>query len=69
MLVNKSALEIKTGERTYSLECNSDSPLGELYDALCKMQAYIIKRMQDAQPKDTSEIEDVYSKIESIDAV
>lgn len=55
MLVQKSALEVKVGTRTYTLECASDSPLGELYDALCQMQSYVIGRIIESQKGSTKE--------------
>jgi hypothetical protein len=48
-LRNKTALEVKIGERLYSLECNSDSLLGELHDALTQMKAYIVDRINTQQ--------------------
>lgn len=45
MLNQKSALEVKIGERLYSLQLDSNSPLGEAYDALTQMRAYVIDRI------------------------
>jgi hypothetical protein len=54
MLKQKTALEVKNGERTYTLDCAADSPLGELYDALCQMQSYVIGRIVESQkPKES----------------
>jgi hypothetical protein len=44
-LKNKTYLEVKVGDRTYALECYSDSPLGEVFDALSSMKAYILDRI------------------------
>lgn len=44
-LKNKTILEVKIGERTYSMECYSDSPLGEVHDALTQMKAYVVDRI------------------------
>jgi len=44
-LKNKTTLEVKIGNRIYSMECYSDSPLGEVYDALSQMKGYIVDRI------------------------
>ena len=44
-LRNKTMLEVKVADRLYSLECNSDSMLGEIHDALSQMKAYIVERI------------------------
>lgn len=41
----KTALQVKVGERTYEMECYSDAPLGEIFDALTQMKAYIVDRI------------------------
>jgi hypothetical protein len=48
---NKFVLEVAKSDRKYCLEVDPQSPLGELFDALCDMQAYVMKRMADSQPK------------------
>ncbi len=45
MLSNKSVLEVKIGERTYALELDPMSPLGEVYDALTQIRGYVIERV------------------------
>jgi hypothetical protein len=52
MIRNKSVLEVKSGERIYSLEVYTDSPLGEVFDVLSQMRGYIVQRMIDEQNKD-----------------
>lgn len=37
--------ELKIGERTYSLLCDSQSPLGELHDVLMKMKGEVVDKM------------------------
>ncbi len=37
--------------RSYELTCEIDSPLGELFDAICEFQLLVIKKMQEVQPK------------------
>jgi hypothetical protein len=44
-LRNKTVLEVRVGERVYTLECNSDSMLGEIHDSLTQMKAYIVERI------------------------
>lgn len=51
MIKNKTALQVKKGERIYEFNCDPDSPIGELYDALFEMQAYVVGRIQASQPK------------------
>jgi hypothetical protein len=53
---NKVSLEVKVNDRIYSLECYSDSPLGEAFDAVNQIRAYIIDKInesaKEAQPKE-----------------
>ena len=49
MLKNIAILEVKKGERIYRMELENDSPLGECFDALSMMQAYVLERLQCAQ--------------------
>ncbi len=51
-LNNKTVLEVKRNERVYSLECNADSPLGELHDVLVEMKGYVVQRAQDVQDQE-----------------
>lgn len=44
-LKSKTILQVKTGERVYEMECYSDAPLGEVYDALLQMKAYVVDRI------------------------
>ena len=44
-LRNKTTLEVKVGDRTYSMECYNESPLGEVFDALTQMKSYIVERI------------------------
>lgn len=45
----KTLLEVKVGDRVYSMECYSDAPLGEVHDALCNMKAYVVSRINEMQ--------------------
>ena len=44
-LKNKTILQVKVGERTYEMECYSEAPLGEVYDALLQMKSYVVDRI------------------------
>ncbi len=46
MLKQKSVLEVKIGERKYTLELDPMSPLGEVYDALSQIRGYVIERIK-----------------------
>jgi hypothetical protein len=53
-LKNKVCIEVEKGERLYSLICETDSPLGELFDALQNMQQVVVEQtnqMNVSQPK------------------
>lgn len=49
-------MEVKIGDRLYELSCDTDSPLGELHDALCSMKAHvvnlIVEHQKNEQPKE-----------------
>jgi len=45
MLKQKTVLEVKIGERTYTLELDPMSPLGEVYDALSQIRGYVVERI------------------------
>lgn len=55
MIKNKTVLEITIGERNYELLVSSDSPLGELYDAISQMRVFVINKINEQaateQPK------------------
>ena len=55
MLKAKTVIEVKVNDRTYQLECYSDSPLGEVYDALVSMRAFIINMMVEQQKKEETD--------------
>lgn len=49
-------LRVKREKRDYELNCETDSPLGELFDVMNEMQSIIVKKIQEAQlsqPKDS----------------
>lgn len=43
--VENFKLVLQVGERVHSYECAPDSPLGEVYDSLCKFRGYILNQM------------------------
>lgn len=49
MLKQKTVLEVKRGDRFYHLQCDPDSPLGELFDVLSEMRSYVTERIVEAQ--------------------
>jgi len=56
MIVNKTTLEVKKEDRTYVLTCEPNSPLGEIFDVLSTMKAFVISKMQESEKKPSSEI-------------
>jgi len=42
---SKTTLEVRIEDRIYSMECYSNSPLGEVHDALTQMKAYVVDRI------------------------
>jgi hypothetical protein len=49
--------EVKIGERTYSLLCDPQSPLGELHDALMQMKGHVVERMIEAHRVEKEQVE------------
>jgi len=47
MIKNQTILEIKKNERTYQLHLSNDSPLGEVFDVLCEMRAFVLNRLNE----------------------
>jgi hypothetical protein len=47
MLKNEVCLEVKKEEKIYRFSCAPESPLGELFDALSQMRAFVIERMNE----------------------
>jgi len=61
MIKTKTVIEIKIGERIYTLDCSPDSPLGELHDALIQMKSFVIEQIvkqQENEKKSCNETED-----------
>lgn len=51
MLKQKTVLEVQSGDFTFSLHCAPESPLGLLYDSLCKMQSFVIAKIKESEVK------------------
>ena len=56
-IAQKSILQVELKDRMYELHCHSNSPLGELHDALMQMKGYVVTRMVEAQ-KEEQEVSD-----------
>lgn len=52
MIRTETVITVKIKERDYELHCASDSPLGELHDALMQMKGYCVERMISAQQEE-----------------
>jgi len=48
MLKTNAQLEVKIGERVYTLNLPSESPLGEVHDALFRMRSYVVDKINEA---------------------
>jgi len=59
MLKTQTILEVKIGERVYTLQLDPQSPLGEAYDAVTQMRGYIIDKIVEennkSKPKEQAE--------------
>lgn len=49
MIKNKIFLEVKRAERVYQLSLDPDSQLGECFDVLSEMRAYVIEKLNEAE--------------------
>jgi len=51
MIKNKTILEVLVNEKPHQYFCEPSSSLGEVFDALTQMRAFVIERMKaDNQP-------------------
>lgn len=57
MIKTNAQLEVKIGERVYTLNLPSESPLGEVHDALFRMRSYVVERMNEALKADEPKAE------------
>jgi len=48
MIKNKTILEILKGEKTFQLSLDPNSTLGEVFDVLTEMRAFIVERINEA---------------------
>jgi hypothetical protein len=44
---SKTVLKIEKDQRLYELHLSNDSPLGEVFDVLTEMRAYILNKMKE----------------------
>lgn len=56
-LKSKIEISIKSGDHDCMLLCNNNAPLGFLFDSLCEMKAYIVKRIQEEEAKEQKQEE------------
>lgn len=52
MLKTQASLEVKIGERVYTLTLPAESPLGEVHDVLFRMRSYVIEKINEASKAD-----------------
>lgn len=55
MIKQKTVLEWKVGERLYEFQCQPDSPLGEIHDALMQFKGAIVDKMIAAHQAEVAE--------------
>lgn len=59
MFKNISTLEVKGHEkRVYHFYCQPNAPLGEIFDALSSMKAYVFEQMKLLEQKQNESLED-----------
>jgi len=51
MIKTKAIIEHKIGDRVHEFQCDPNSPLGEIFDALTMMRSLILNRMVEEQKK------------------
>nr|CAB4126328.1 hypothetical protein UFOVP88_7 [uncultured Caudovirales phage] len=49
MIKNITSLEVEKKDRSYRFYCSPDSPLGEVYDSLNEMRAFVINKIIEEQ--------------------
>ena len=64
MLKSKSVLEVEISDKKYQLYCESDSPLGNLHDALMQMKGWCVDRMVKAQNEEEAASQELQKKEE-----
>jgi len=57
-----SVLKVEIEGRKYKLVCDSDSPLGQLHDALMQMKGWSVERMGKAQKEEEAIAEEIKAK-------
>ena len=63
MLKNIVVLEVKKGERIYQLQLSSESPLGEVFDALNEMRLFVYDKIkegvEEAKKQDSEKVSEL----------
>ncbi len=62
MIKNISALEVKKEDRIYKLYVENDSPLGEVFDVLTQMRAFVFERIKAVEEAEKAKPEEVKSE-------
>lgn len=55
MIKNASKIEEKIEGRLYQFICDSDSPLGEVYDVICRMRFAVYQKIKEFEENAVSE--------------
>lgn len=59
---SKIVLKVEKGSRLYELHLSNDSPLGEVFDTLTDMRAYVLQKMQESSVTEvvkTDQVEEI----------
>lgn len=51
---NKITLKVERNSRVYELQLSNDSPLGELFDVLTDMRAYVLNHINEVSKNESS---------------
>lgn len=54
----KTTFEKKTGDHTYRFECDPDSPLGEIHDALAIMKSFVLEKIIENEKNETKVVQE-----------
>lgn len=64
MLKQFALLEIKRGEKIYSLQLPPDAPLGEVHDVLFEMRSFVVSKINSAIEADKPKTPEAEAKSE-----
>lgn len=51
MIKNRTIIEVEVKGRVFRLECSSDSPLADVYEANSMINAYLVERLKAVESK------------------